>query len=93
MDRFFLFRLLPAIGLSSFLIPSPVAMGQILVAEPVTADVDPGEPTQAPAPAPKAAAVTEVSAPLPVSPEEESREIKCGPCCHRTATSRILPRW
>lgn len=72
MDRFFLFRLLPAIGLSSFLIPSPVAMGQILVAEPVTADVDPGEPTQAPAPAPKAAAVTEVSAPLPVSPEEES---------------------
>jgi murein L,D-transpeptidase YcbB/YkuD len=71
MDRF-LFRSPSVVVLSLFLIPIASLPAQIPVAEPVGADLDPGEPTQAAPTASKSGAVTEVAAPLPVGPEEES---------------------
>lgn len=71
MDRF-LFRSPSVVVLSLFLIPIASLPAQIPVAEPVGADLDPGEPTQAAPTALKSGAVTEVAAPLPVGPEEES---------------------
>lgn len=60
------------LGLAPFLMLPPAVDAQILVAEPVTEDVDPGEPAPASAPTPKTAVATAVVAPPPVTPQEEA---------------------